>query len=58
MKLRRARPAKLVRELRLKRRRWRVPWIYVVYHRHETELGRAGAARIIAPWAEGRRQEL
>ena len=28
----------LVRELRLRRRRSRVPWIFVVYHRHETDL--------------------
>ena len=34
-----ARCGHLVHELRLRRRRSHVPWVYVVYHRRETSLG-------------------
>ncbi len=40
-------PTESVRELRLKRRRARVPWIYLVYHRHEPPAGTS--ARSVLP---------
>jgi len=40
----------IVRELLLRRRRARVPWVYAVYHRHGSE-----AARQSLPRPRGRR---
>jgi hypothetical protein len=35
----------VVRELLLRRRRARVPWVYVVYHRHAPEAARESLPR-------------
>jgi hypothetical protein len=38
----------IVRELLLRRRRARVPWVYVVYHRHAPAAGKEGGSVLSA----------
>jgi hypothetical protein len=45
----------IVRELLLGRRRSRVPWVYVVYHRHARASAHAGRAWASALAAKERR---
>ena len=37
-----------VRELLLKRRRARLPWVYLVYHRHGRPTGQSGGSALAA----------